>query len=75
MVVVPPSEFGDLLMAERTETVLLFPEREKLPFPLEVVYHFHVETLFKVHFPCWVIWVSLALNFHVPRDKEAFCLE
>jgi len=28
MVAVPPGQFSDFLIAERTETALLFPERE-----------------------------------------------
>lgn len=41
MVVMPPRKLSDFLVAERAETVLLFPEVQELPFPFEVVYHFH----------------------------------
>ena len=63
MVAVPPRQFGDFLVAEWTEAILLFPEEEQLLFPFEVVCHFHIETLFKVGLPFWVIGVvSASLN-------------
>jgi len=39
MVIVPSREFGNLLATDGTETVLLFPEVNELPFPLQVVCH------------------------------------
>jgi hypothetical protein len=35
--VVPSRQFGNLLIAERTETLLLFPEVEEFPFSFEGV--------------------------------------
>ena len=42
MVIVPSREFGNLLVADWTETVLLFPEIDELPFSFQVVYHLDV---------------------------------
>src|SRR6266568_1757209 len=41
---------------------------EKPLFPLEGIYHFHVETFFVVAFPCRVIWISFSTDFCVPFD-------
>ena len=70
MVVVPSCEFGDLLLADRTKSFLLFPEGDQLPFSLEIVNHFHAEAFFKVFFPSEVIWVCFSLDFHMPFDRD-----
>ncbi len=75
MVAVPPCQFGDFLVAEWTEAVLLFPEEKQLLFPFEVVCHFHIETLFKVGLPFWVIGVGFTLDFDVPFNRDTFGLE
>ena len=41
MMVVPSGESGDLLVANRTETVLMFPQVQQLPAAFEGVCHFH----------------------------------
>ncbi len=70
MVVVPSCECGDLLLADRTESFLLFPEGDQLPFPLEIVHHFYAEALFKVLFPSRIIGVGFSLNFHMSLDRD-----
>ena len=59
VVVVPPRQFGDLLVADRAKTFLFFPKREKLPFPFQVVYHLHAQAFLEVPFPFWVIRVCI----------------
>lgn len=41
----PSREHGDLRGAERAETILLFPEVEPCPSPIQVVCHMHIEAL------------------------------
>ena len=60
VMVVPSRESGDLLVTERTETVLLFPQVQQLPSAFEGVGHLHAEAFFEVHFP-WGHTGSLSL--------------
>ncbi len=64
--VVPPREFGNFLVADWTNTVLLWPQVKQLPPTLEVLFHFQVKTLFKVDFPGRVIGVRCPFDFGVP---------
>ena len=75
MVVMPSCECGDLLLTDRTETVLLFPEGNQLPFPLEIVYHLHAEAFFKVLFPSGIVGVCFSLDFHMPFDRDVCRVE
>ena len=64
--VVPSGEFGDFLVADGTNTVLLLPQVKQLPPTLEVFCHFQAKTLFKVDFPGRVIGVRCPFDFDVP---------
>jgi len=75
MMAVPSCQFSDSPVAERAETTLLLPEMEQLPFPFEVVCHFHIETLFKVGLPFEGIRIRCILDFDVSLDGDTFCLE
>lgn len=75
MMVVPSCQFGDLLIAERTETLLLFPEVEEFPFSFEGVHHLHAKALLEVHFPFGIIRISSALDFDVSLNGDTFRLE
>ncbi len=75
MVVVPSGEFGDFLLTDRTESFLLFPEGDQLPFPLEMVNHFHAEAFFKVLFPSRIVGVCFSLNFHMSFDGDMCWVE
>src|SRR5262249_17776895 len=57
MMVVPSCQCGDLLVADRTETVLVFPQVQQLPSAFEGVCHLHAEACFKIHFPLGVVRV------------------
>ncbi len=76
VMVVPSGESGDLLVANRTETVLLLPQVEQLPSAFEGVCHLHAEACFEVHFPLGVIRVrcpfdlDMPLHGHVPCTNE-----
>ena len=75
MMVVPSRQFGNLLVAEGAETLLLFPEIEEFPFPLEGVLHFHAKALLEVHFPFGIIRIGSALDFDVSFNGDTFRLE
>src|SRR5207248_5248598 len=75
MMAVPSCQFGNFSVAEWTEAALLFPEIEQLPFPFQVLCHFHIETLFKVGLPFGIIWIGCALDFHMSFDGDTCCLE
>ena len=75
VVAVPSRQFGDFLIAEWAETALLFPEQEQLPFPFQVVCHFHIETFFKIRLPGGVIGIGITLDFDMPFDGYAGSFE
>ena len=64
----PPCDLGDLLVTDWAQAALFFPEMDKPLFPLEGIYHFHVEAFLVVAFPCRVIWISFSPDFGVPFD-------
>ncbi len=68
---VPSGDPGDLLVADRAESSLLFPERKQPAFSSERCLHADIETFLKVAFPRWVIWVGFPLDFDVPCDRHA----
>ena len=73
VMVVPSGESGDLLVANRTETVLLLPQVEQLPSAFEGVCHLHAEAFFEVHFPLGVIRVRCPLNLDMPLNGHVPC--
>jgi hypothetical protein len=62
----PSCELRNLAGAKRAEAILLFPEIEQRPLPLQVVYHFHVEPFFKVRFPFRIVGIGFTPNFDMP---------
>jgi hypothetical protein len=68
---VPSGDLGDLLIADRAESSLLFPESKQPAFSLERCLHANIETLLKVAFPCWVVWVGCSLDFDVSCNRHA----
>ena len=75
VVVVPPRQFGDLLVADRAKTMLFSPKRAKLPFPFQVVYHLHAQAFLEVPFPFWVIRVCISFDFRVPLYRDCVGVE
>ncbi len=67
----PSGDLGDLLIADRAESSLLFPESKQPAFSLERCLHANIETLLKVAFPCWVVWVGFSLDFDVSCNRHA----
>ena len=71
--VVPSRESGNLLVAARTETVLLFPQVQQLPSAFEGVCHLHAEAFFEVHFPLGVIRVCCPFDLDMPLNGHVTC--
>ena len=70
MMVVPSCECGDLLLADRTQSFLLFPQSDELSFPFEIVDHLDAEAFFKVLFPGGIVWVGFSLDFDVSLNRD-----
>ena len=68
VMVMPSRQFGDLLVADRTEPVLRFPQMEQPPSSSQVLCHLHAQAFLEVEFPSWVLRVGCALDFTVPPD-------
>ena len=67
---VPSSDLGDLLVADRAESSLFFPEGEQPAFSFERCLHANIETFLKVAFPFWVVWVGFSPDFDVSCDRH-----
>src|SRR5450755_786050 len=70
MMAVPSGNLGDLLVADRAESFLLFPEREQPAFSFERCLHANIETFLKVAFPLEIVGVSFSPNFDVSSDRH-----
>ena len=70
MMIVPSCEFGDLLLADRANSFLFFPEGDQLPFPFKIVYHLHAKAFFKIHFPSGIVGICFSLDFHMSFDRD-----
>src|SRR5438477_3270346 len=70
---VPSRQLCDLLVANWTESVLLFPQMEQPAFSFERLSHVNVKTFFIVALPRWVIGVRLCFDFRVPLNEHVGC--
>ena len=75
VMVVPSCESGDLLVANGTETVLVFPQVQQLPAAFEGVCHFHAEAFFEVHFPWGIIRVCCPFDLDMPLNGHVTCTQ
>ena len=66
----PSRNLGDLLVTDRTKTVLLFPKVAEPSFPSESSFHLYVEAFFKVRFPCRVVVVGFCAYLRVPLNAD-----
>ena len=73
VMVMPSRESGNRLVADGTETVLLFPQVQQLPSAFEGVRHLHAEAFLKVHFPLRVVGVCRPFDLHMPLDRHVSC--
>ena len=72
VMVVPSGESGNLLVANRAETVLVFPQVQQLPATFEGVRHLHAKAFFEIHLPLRVIRVCCAFDFDMPLMCQHF---
>lgn len=70
MMAMPAGQFGELLLAVWTDSVLLFPEMEKEPPSAEVAFHFQIKSFLEVGFPSRIIWVSRILDLGMPFNRR-----
>jgi hypothetical protein len=77
VMVVPSSELGDFLLADRAAPALFPPEVQQLPPPFKIVGHFDIEALFKVPLPGGSLRSSFAFygdgvfDGHIGRVEES----
>ena len=67
---VPSCDPGDLLIADRTEAVLFYPQMAEPPFSLQPCCHMDVQAFFKIRFPGRVVGVGLCSNLRVSLDAD-----
>ena len=67
---VPSGDLGDLLVTDRTEAVLLFPQVTEPASPFQSGLHIHVETFFKIRFPGWVVGIGFRSYLRMPLDAD-----
>src|SRR6266487_2335076 len=73
VMVVPARQSGNLLMADRAKTLLVFPEVQQLPSAFQVVCHLHAYACFEVHFPVGIVRVCRPFDLHMPLDRHVSC--
>ena len=66
----PSCEGGNLLVADRTETLLFSPEMEQLSSAFQLAGHLESQTLLKVLLPGRVIRIGFPMNFDVALDLD-----
>ena len=66
----PSRTRGNLLVANRTLAILLFPEAMEPFFSFVGSHHVSVETLFKIAFPFQVVWICFPLNLPMPCNRQ-----
>ena len=68
MMTVPSGDFGDLLVTDRAESPLFFPEVQEPSFSLERADHLHIKPFLEVGFPSRIIGIGLGANLRVPLN-------
>src|SRR5262245_46423528 len=71
VVVVPPRYRGDLLVADRTDPLLLLPEQPQRPAAHQGPGHLHAQAFLEVRFPSRIVRVGLPCDLVVPLDRQA----
>src|SRR5262245_4496746 len=67
---VPRAEFGDVLLADRTEPLLFLPQIQQFPSALECSLHFDAEPSLKVRLPRRVEGVCCSFHLDVTGDRN-----
>src|SRR5258707_10272072 len=69
----PSREFRDLLVTDRAESALFFPEIQELPFLFQVGCHFQVQSLLEIRFPLRVVRIGCTLDFDMSFNWCVHC--
>ena len=72
---VPARQFRYFLIADWTDAVLFYPKTKQFLVALQVGFHIHIYSTFKVSFPFGRIRVCFSANFNVPFDWHAAGIE
>ena len=70
MLAVPSGDLGDLLVADGTETVLLFPKVDEPLSAFESGFHLHVEASCKIRLPSRVVGIGFCTDLRVPLNED-----
>src|SRR5215472_16967678 len=70
VMVVPSRDLCDLLLANGTDPLLLFPEVQQFPSSLQIVSHPDPQALLKVDFAFRIVGVGVSFNLGMPFDGE-----
>src|SRR5262249_4031483 len=68
MVAMPLGDLCDLLVTNRTDSLLLLIQSEKLPSSLQGGLYLHVLSKLEVFFPGWIVRVCFPFDFDMPLD-------
>jgi hypothetical protein len=75
VVVVPPRQFCDFLVADWADAVLRFPETEQSSSPVQGTGHLDAEATFKIDFPDRVEGIGFPFHFDVALNGDTGCTE
>jgi len=75
VMVVPSGQFGDLLLTDWAEAVLLLPQVKQLPPCFEIIGHFDIEPVLKVHLPGGIVRIRFTFELDVTFDRHIGCME
>ena len=73
MMIMPPGDLRDGLVADRADATLFFPEGQELFPASDITQHFNAEAFLEVHFPRRIVWISFALYFDVAANGCIAC--
>ncbi len=66
----PSCDPGDLLVTDRAEAPLFFPEVQEPSFSFERANHLHIKPFLEVGFPDRIVRIGLRTDFRVPLDTN-----
>ena len=73
MVGMPLCQFGDLLVADWTETLLLLPQEQQASSPPQGLLHLDITTTLEVAFPRRVERIRICTDLNVSFDWRLSC--
>jgi hypothetical protein len=73
MMIMPPSDLRDGLVADRADAILFFPEEQELFPTSDIARHFNAKAFLEVHFPRGIVWISFTLYFDMATNGCIGC--